>query len=100
MAVTTVIKATTAAVLTGSEVKYNTHGLVETCAFLAKGLAGAEKITPLIGGSNGWQAIFEDGVQVFLTATSPQISVLPGGHYGFIKDATAAAASLDALTTK
>ena len=98
MAITTVIQATEDAIAT--QVQFNTSGLVETVAFTAKGLSGVEKITPWVGGSNGWAGMYEDGVQVFLTATSPQISVLPGAHYGFTKDATASPVNLDAIVTK
>ena len=93
MAVTTVIKATTDAVATRAT--FNTSGLTQSVAFVASGLAGAEKITPWVGGANGWVALFEDGAQVFLTVSSPQISVMPGLHYGFTKDATASPAGLD-----
>lgn len=97
MAITTVIAATTDAIAT--RVEFNTSGLRHAVGFTASGLAGVEKITPWIGGPNGWTGIFEDGVQVFLTVTSPQISVLPGGHYGFTKDATASPTALAAIVT-
>lgn len=93
-----VIAPTTAAIAT--QVTFNTHGLAETVAFSASGLAGTEKITPWMGGSNGWTAMWENGTQVFLTVDAPQISVIPGAHYGFTKDATAGAVGLDAIITK
>lgn len=98
MANTTVIAATTSAVST--KATFNAHGLVESIAVIAFGLAGGEKVYIWVGTGSGWVALYENDVQVTLTATSPQASLLPGLHYGFTKDATVAAASVDVMSTR
>lgn len=94
------IPATTDEIVLADIVQFNTHGLKETVAVHASGLQGTEKITPWIGGSNGWTGLYENGTQVFLTVTSPQVALLQGANYGFTKEETAAATSLDAIVTE
>lgn len=93
MAITTVIAATTAAISDKSP-RYNANGSGEV-SMSAFGLAGAETITPYMGGGATWQAIFDtSGTQVKLTATKPQLSLPAGFIYAFDKDATVAAVEL------
>lgn len=67
----------------------------------ASGLAGAETMTPYIGGSNGWTAIYDAaGDQIKLTATKPQLTLPCGAIYAIDKDATAADAGLDAAINR
>lgn len=98
MASTTVIAATTAAVST--QAKFHAHGLVESIAVIAFGLAGNEKVYIWVGTGAGWVALFENDSQVTLTATSPQLSLLPGLHYGFTKDASSAPVSVEVMSTR
>ena len=94
MATITVINPTTA---TATKVPFNTDSYREDVAFHASGLAGAETITPYVGGSAGWTGLYDEaGEQILLTATKPQMRVAPGAHYAFDKGATAGAAALDA----
>jgi hypothetical protein len=90
---TTVIAATTSAISDKSP-RYHANGGQDVIAH-ATGLAGAETITPYIGGGSGWTAIFDStGTQVKLTATKPQLVLAAGALYAFDKDATAGATSL------
>lgn len=98
MASTTVIAATTAQVT--AKATFNAHGLTETVGAIAHGLAGSEKVYVWVGSSGGWTALFDQDVQVVITATSPQASLLPGMHYGFTKDSTVAAVSVDVISTR
>lgn len=98
MSTTTVIAATTSAISDKSP-RYHANGSGEV-SFSATGLAGAETITPYVGGGATWQAVYDStGTQVKLTATKPQITLPAGLPYAFDKDATAAAVSLHAGRT-
>lgn len=93
MSTTTVIAATTSAIADKSP-RYHANAGRDVVAS-ATGLAGAETITPYIGGGSGWTALFDStGTQVKLTATKPQMVLAAGAIYAFDKDATAAATSL------
>lgn len=93
MATTTVIAATTAS---KTKVTY-TASPEGDVSFTASGLATTETITPYVGGSNGWTALYDSsGTQLKLTATKPQLTLAGGLPYAFDKDATAGATSLDA----
>lgn len=93
MTATTVIAATTSAISDKSP-RYNANGAGEI-SLSAFGLAGAETITPYVGGGATWQAIYDSsGTQVKLTATKPQLTLPAGFPYAFDKDATAGAVSL------
>lgn len=95
---TTVIKAQTTAIADKSPV-YHANGSGEV-SFTAVGLAGAETITPYVGGGATWQPIYDSaGVQVKLTATKPQLSLPASLPYAFDKDTTVAAVSLHAGRT-
>lgn len=98
MATTTVIAATTSAV--GTQAKFNAHGLVESCAAVAFGLTGGEKVYIWVGTGSGWVALYENDSQVTLTPTSPACSLLPGLHYGFTKDATSSPVSVEVNSTR
>lgn len=89
-----VIAATTLAVTTHRELNANNYAGVYV---VANGLAAAEEIDILIHTSNGWQAYKNAaGTAQVLTATITQMT-LPGYlRYGFLKDATGAATTLDA----
>lgn len=93
MSAVTVIAATTAAISDKSpRFTANGEGEISMSAF---GLAGAETITPYMGGGATWQAIYDSsGTQVKLTATKPQLTLPAGFPYAFDKDATAAAVAL------
>jgi hypothetical protein len=93
MSTTTVINATTSAISDKSP-RYHANGGRDVIAH-ATGLATTETITPYIGGSAGWTALFDsNGTQIKLTATKPQMVLASGAIYAFDKDATAGAASL------
>lgn len=93
MSTSTVIAATTAAIADKSP-RYHANAGRDVIAH-ATGLAGAETITPYIGGGAGWTALFDStGAQIKLTATKPQMVLAGGALYAFDKDATAGATSL------
>lgn len=98
MAAMTVIAATTDAVST--KATFNAHGLVESLAAIAGGLAGSEKVFIWVGTDAGWVALYDNDSQVTLTATSPACSLLPGLHYGFTKEETAAPVSVEVNSTR
>lgn len=100
MPVTTVIAATTSAVSNGSQAKFNAHGLTESIAAVAFGLAGGEKVYVWVGSGAGWGPLYENDLQITLTATSPQVSLLPGLHYGFTKDASGSPVSVEVMSTR
>lgn len=88
------IAATTAAVATHVELNADKYSGVY---IVANGLAGAEEIDIFIHTSNGWLA-YENaaGAAQVLTATITQMQ-LPGYlRYGFLKDGTVGATTLDA----
>ena len=77
----TVINPTTSA---ATKVQFNTFSYAKDVSFMASGLAGAETITPFVGGSNGWTPMYDDaGDQILLTATKPQLRTRPGIQYAF-----------------
>lgn len=89
----TIIAATTAAIADKSQ-RFHANGPGEA-SFTAIGLAGAETITPYVGGGATWQAVYDSaGAQVVLTATKPQVTLPAGFIYAFDKSATAAAVQL------
>lgn len=98
MPTTTVIAATTSAVNT--QRAFNTHGLTFTVSAVAYGLQNSEKVYVWVGTSGGWVQLYENDTAVVMTASSPQVSLLPGMNYGFTKDATAAAVPVDVMTTR
>ena len=89
-----VIAATTAAIATQVELNADKYSGVY---LVANGLAAAEEIDIFIHTSNGWQTYRNAaGTAQVLTATITQMT-LPGYlRYGFLKDATGAATTLDA----
>lgn len=95
---TTVIAATTDQVT--AKQPFNTHGLTFTVAAVAAGLQNSEKVYVWVGTSNGWVQMYENDSAVVMTATAPQVSLLPGMNYGFTKDATAAPVAVDVMVTR
>lgn len=89
-----IIAATTAAVATQRELNADKYSGIY---LVANGLAAAEEIDIFIHTSNGWQTYRNAaGAAQVLTATITQMT-LPGYlRYGFLKDATGAATTLDA----
>lgn len=93
MAMIPVIAPTTAAISNKSARFMAADGeLVVT----ASGLAGAETVTPYVGGPNGaWTQVSDASGFTTLTATKPQMT-LPGGfHYAFDKSSSGANVGVD-----
>lgn len=92
-ATVTVIKPTTAAVSDKQPLDARAH---ERVVIAAPGLATTETAQIYLGGGADWAALSLDGTNpVKLTATKQSIE-LPGGLYGIVKDATAAAVGVNA----
>ncbi len=92
-ATVTIIKPTTAAVSDKQPLDARAHDRV---VISAAGLATTETAQVFLGGGADWAVLSLDGTNpVKLTATRQSIE-LPGGLYGIVKDATAAAVGINA----